>query len=409
MAKHYLIIADDFTGANDTGVQMCRRGLLTSVIFAGKAIPEESGSVVIDTESRGMTPEEAAKVTAGAAKSVDFASYDYVIKKVDSTLRGNVAEESKAVDDAYGSELVIFAPALPALGRTTEGGIHKLNGVRLTETEIAKDPRKPVREDNLQKILQKVYQEAVTYVSLDQVRKKEFPFDAGRVFVFDAKTDVDLRTIISAAKKTGKKVLWIGTAAIADNIMELENPTLPALGIVASVSAVTNRQLHMAEENTTLVQIPVHHILDGSVTLKPYVDQVVEALGRGEDTILLSSSSYDRAEMDKSAEAGKKLGMEIWEVSAFVQKMMGQAALEILSRADVSGVFATGGDTAMGLMSYLESDGSTILSEITVGLPMMKLVGGKKDGLKVVTKAGAFGEEDAILFAFRKLKEKNFG
>ena len=40
---------------------------------------------------------------------------------------------------------------------------------------------------------------------------------------------------------------------------------------------------------------------------------------------------------------------------------------------------------------------------------MMKLVGGKKDGLKVVTKAGAFGEEDAILFAFRKLKEKNFG
>ena len=42
----YLIIADDFTGANDTGVQLKRRGLRTSVIFAGRKPPEDEGCVV---------------------------------------------------------------------------------------------------------------------------------------------------------------------------------------------------------------------------------------------------------------------------------------------------------------------------------------------------------------------------
>ena len=45
----YLIIADDFTGANDTGVQLRRRGLPTSVIFAGRKLPVGTGCVVIDT------------------------------------------------------------------------------------------------------------------------------------------------------------------------------------------------------------------------------------------------------------------------------------------------------------------------------------------------------------------------
>ena len=58
----YLIIADDFTGANDTGVQLKRRGLRTSVIFAGRKPPEDEGCVVVDTESRGVGAEEAAEV-----------------------------------------------------------------------------------------------------------------------------------------------------------------------------------------------------------------------------------------------------------------------------------------------------------------------------------------------------------
>ena len=60
--NRYLIIADDFTGANDTGVQLKRRGLRTSVIFAGRKPPEDEGCVVVDTRGRGVGAEEAAEV-----------------------------------------------------------------------------------------------------------------------------------------------------------------------------------------------------------------------------------------------------------------------------------------------------------------------------------------------------------
>ena len=390
--NRYLIVADDFTGANDTGVQMKRRGLPTTVIFAGHPVPGGEGSVVIDTESRGLTGQEAGAVTAGALQGVDLDGFRCVIKKVDSTLRGNVAEEILAVDRAYGSELVVFAPALPALGRTTEGGVHMLKGVPLCQTELAKDPKKPVREDNLKKILERVYDEPVTHVGLEDIRAGKIDLTGGRVFTFDAALDGDLRAVILAAMATGKKVLWVGTAAIADSLMELERKTHPALGVVASVSSVTRGQ-------------PVHDLLAGRDTPAPYVEKTVESLLAGKDTILLSSSSYDRDQLALSEEEGKKKGMVTSQVSEYVQALMGAMTVEILQKAPVSGVFLTGGDTAMGVLGTAKADGSEILAEILVGIPMLKVVGGSLDGVKVVTKAGAFGQEDAILFAMRKLKE----
>lgn len=407
MPNRYLIIADDFTGANDTGVQMRRRGLATTVMFAGKEIPNDSSSVVIDTESRGMTGAEAGMAAAKAAEKIDFDAYKYVIKKVDSTLRGNVAEEIFAVDAAFQSELVIFAPALPDLDRTTVDGIQKLKGVPITQTELAKDPRKPVTEDNLKKILERVYKEPVIHLSLEQIRMGEISFGDARLYTADAVQNSDLQSVIGAAIGTGKKVLWVGTAAMADNLMELESKTYPALGISASVSSVTCAQIKAAEAaGVTLVKVPVHRILSGEETVTAYIRRTTESLAAGKDTLLLSSSSYDRGDLELSASAGRQRGMEPEEVSEYVQKLMGEMAEKILSKASVSGVFLTGGDTAMGVLGAMRADGSEILTEIAVGIPMMRVVGGGMDGLKVVTKAGAFGKEDAILFALRKLKEK---
>ena len=80
-------------------------------------------------------------------------------------------------------------------------------------------------------------------------------------------------------------------------------------------------------------------------------------------------------------------------------------ALQVLEEVSVSGVFLTGGDTALGMLANIGADGSEILSEVRVGIPLIRVKGGSYEGLKMVTKAGAFGEEDAVAFALRKLKE----
>ncbi|HIX59657.1 MAG TPA: four-carbon acid sugar kinase family protein [Candidatus Blautia gallistercoris] len=399
-----LIVADDFTGANDTGVQLKRRGFPTRVVFQyGEQSPDDS--CVIDTESRGLEEQEAYKKVSEDVSKVNFADYKYVIKKVDSTLRGNVAAEIKALDEAYQSELVLFMPALPDLARTTVDGVHRLNGTPITETELARDPKKPVKEDHIGKILESVYQEPVTLVTLETIRTGTVDLTGGRLFACDAETNKDMQTVLQAAKALNKKILYVGTAAMADNLFEIDMPVKPSMALVASLSSVTAGQVKYAENaGARLVQVPVYEILEGKDP-KEYVDEAVKLLREGNDTIVLSSASYDRAEYDKTLEHSEKLGMTGPEVSLRTQNIMGEIARSILQQVSVSGVFLTGGDTAIGLFDKVKAQGSRIMGEVAIGIPIMSLVGGEQEGLPVITKAGAFGKEDAISYGLRKLKE----
>ncbi|CUX22047.1 four-carbon acid sugar kinase family protein [Clostridium sp. C105KSO13] len=406
MNTRYLIVADDFTGSNDTGVQLRRRGYPTEVIFAGN-VPSEDKSVVIDTESRTVSSDQAYDMVCNALKGMEFSGFRYVIKKVDSTIRGNIPQEIRAMDEALKPDLIVFAPALPGLGRTTINGVQRLNGVEICQTELSKDPRNPVEEDHLVKLLAKEYQEPVILKELAEIRSGGLSFENNRVFVCDAETDADLKNIIKAAQETEKTVLYIGTAGIADNLMEMESPSLPALGVVASISTVTNRQMHYCEEKGyTMVKVPVHEILTEESRMSQYRDMAIAALKRGEDTILLTSTSYNREEMEMSQKAGEEKGMSLTDTGEYVRSMIGRTAKEILEAVPVSGVFLTGGDTALGVMESIEAAGTEILSEILTGIPMVRAKGGMFDGLKLVTKAGAFGGDDAAAFAMRKIKEK---
>lgn len=406
MSDRYLIIADDFTGANDTGVQLKRRGIDTNVVFSNKLINTESCSFVIDTESRSKTEEEAYNIVKNILKGVDLSKFKYIIKKVDSTLRGNIAWEVKAVDEAYKSEIVIFTPALPDFNRTTVYGIHMLNNVPISETEMARDPLKPVKEDNITKLLEKVYNEEVIHISLDEIQNNQMDFTKGRIFTCDAVTNDDLKSIIKTAIQTEKRILWVGASAIADNLFEIEKATRPVLSIISSVSNVTRSQVKYAEnKGITLIKIPFYDILENKIEPKLYIEKTCKLLEEGEDVILLSSSSYSIEEYEKTNNVGNQLGLSKDEISSFINKIMGFISKEVLLISEVSGVFLTGGETAISFFNNVESLGSSIIQEIAVGIPIMRLMGGPLDGLKVVTKAGAFGDENAITYSIRKLKE----
>ena len=402
----YLIIADDFTGANDTGVQLRRRGIPTEVVFAGKPIGSDEASIVIDTESRTILSETAGKIVRNALKGVDFSPFKYVMKKIDSSIRGNIVEETKAVLEYFKPEIIVCAPALPVLGRTTVRGIQLLNGVRILDTEVAIDPINPVIDDDLVSILGKICGEKPTLKTLDDVRSDGFNLEGGKAFVCDAETNADLSAIVAATIKTGKKALYIGTAGIAESIMDVEHPVLPAFAVVASVSSVTNKQMqHCGRNGAVLIQVPIGKILTGEVKADELGEKALASLERGDDTILLTDTAYDRSTLKDSLEAFGKLGLSAIEAGEKVRTIMGELALGVLERTKVSGVFLSGGDTALGLMRKLGAEGADILSEAITGIPLTRVHGGKFHGLKLATKAGAYGNEDAVSLVMRKLKE----
>ena len=62
-----IVIADDFTGSNDTGVQLAKKGARTEVMLTPDQKPSRRADVlVINTESRAMPAAEAGKAVAQA-------------------------------------------------------------------------------------------------------------------------------------------------------------------------------------------------------------------------------------------------------------------------------------------------------------------------------------------------------
>jgi len=403
----YLIVADDFTGANDTGLQLTRQGKATYVTFQPEAEVSEGVSLVINTESRNCSEEQAAVRIGKALAHLDLDSFDVVMKKIDSTLRGNIASEIKALDALYGSALVLVAPALPSLGRTTLNGRQYLNGLPILETEHAHDPIKAVSEDNLVSLLARAYDEPVAHISLGQIRSGSLRFPQARIVVCDAETDEDMRIVVRKARSLQTRILYVGTLALAGHLCEGENPSKPSLGLIASLNSVTAIQVRYAQKaGVASVVLPVADILSGKEKIETYIGQALEVLHRGNDLLVVSSGVLDPYSYDLSIAEGRLLGLSPEEVSLQTRALMSGVAKALVEAVEVAGVVVTGGDAAMALMEVLSARMAEIVGEVSLGIPLNRVVGGPHDRMKVVTKSGGFGQSDAILFALQYVKNR---
>ena len=61
------VIADDLTGAADTGVQLARAGHRTAVAFRGERAHAGVDAVVVDTDSRGLARRRGGRARARAS------------------------------------------------------------------------------------------------------------------------------------------------------------------------------------------------------------------------------------------------------------------------------------------------------------------------------------------------------
>jgi D-threonate/D-erythronate kinase len=62
----------------------------------------------------------------------------------------------------------------------------------------------------------------------------------------------------------------------------------------------------------------------------------------------------------------------------------------------IAGLVVTGGDAARAIVEALEADGIALQGEVSDGVPMGTIVGGPADGIRIVTKAGGFGDDDTL-------------
>ena len=88
-----------------------------------------------------------------------------------------------------------------------------------------------------------------------------------------------------------------------------------------------------------------------------------------------------------------------------IARAIGLAVAELVKRG-ADGLVLTGGETAFSCCRALRATGLEIDREVAPGIPLSWILGGKNHGLPVVTKAGAFGDVQAINLAVAALREE---
>ncbi|MEM3430206.1 MAG: four-carbon acid sugar kinase family protein [Candidatus Bathyarchaeia archaeon] len=414
------VIADDLTGANDTGVQFSKQGLRTIVLTrveSLKDMPRDIDVIVIDTESRALPSSLAYDRVKIAAEKLVEAKVPIIYKKIDSTLKGNIGSELDGVMDVTGIKTAIVAPAFPANKRITVGGYQLVNQVPLSKTEAAFDPVTPVRESHVPTLIARQSRRKVGYVGLASVMELQSLVENLRdcvqrgeeIIILDSITQGDLKRIAQAAVKLNLHRLTCGPAGLAEELPQAMGliSGKPVVVISGSVSEVTMRQIAHAEgAGCIVVEVDTAKVIRGQRIQEVHrvVDETKRIVSQGFDVIISSARTKEAVSGD--LKIGESLGMTSVEVSNIIGLVLGEIASEVSAIGGVSGIFLTGGTTANRALEVMGAYGTEVDDEVSPGIPSSIIVGGRCSGLRIVTKAGGFGDEDAIMKSIRYLKMK---
>lgn len=401
-----LMLADDFTGAGDSGVQMTKNGIEAHIVFDANNIDPKK-SYVIDTESRNISGELAYAKVHDILEQLSDKPFEHYFKKIDSTIRGNICDEVSAAAEVLKPDVIVFNPANPDSGRTVEAGRLMMNGVRICETEIMRDPLCLVTEDHLPTMLTNELKTKVQYFSLSEVREKKFEWDGSPFVTFDVLSNQDFATVVNYFLNLEKRVLWVGSAGMANNLFAALQPHDPVLCLVGSISQTSRQQVKTVVTNgIVLVELNIPKLLRKETTLQEVADEAVAHLDRGRDVVVVSAKEHE--DYLDAVDTGRKLGMERADVAKYTQERLGELSTLILARSKVSSLFLTGGDTAISVSKWMHSDGAKIIDEVQPTVALIELDGGDYPGLTCVVKGGSIGTPETIWKSIVYLKERRF-
>lgn len=201
VSRSIFTIADDLTGALEAGAKFAH---VAPVRVTLSLNPSSSRCIVVDTESRHLTPGEASDRVRIVGEHARRTSPWLIYKKTDSTLRGNIGPELATLATLFPERELVYVPAYPEMGRTVRDGQLLVSGLPVHQTEFAGDPLNPVRNSDIATILNGL-----------------------KAQVVDGETEADVQRSARSLVESGLPLLVAGPAAIAAALARLLSDSAP--------------------------------------------------------------------------------------------------------------------------------------------------------------------------------------
>lgn len=406
-----LIIADDFTGALDTGVQFAACGISTKVVVDPETdlSGDRAQVLVVDTETRHLPAGEARSVVLRLAVRARKAGIPYIYKKTDSALRGNIGAELAAVLEASGEERLPFFPAFPQTGRITRGGIHYVDGIPVTESPFGRDPFEPVQSSVVTELI--AGQTALRPRACRRPLPEAFP-------------DTRIRRGSWSLTRKRRRTLWkreglcsrpdlfrswpgcAGFAAALPRLLGLDTGTpcpLPRLDprllvVCGSVNPITLAQLDAAEQSgfARLRLTPEQKLSPGY--WKTDAGQAslpaIEAMLAEHPRCIIETN--DSGGNGPTAAYAKELGLSLEELRIRIAGALGELVGSLFTSPALGTLLLTGGDTLLQCMNSVGVRELEPACELERGVVLARFTY-KGCTRHVITKSGGFGNRELLL------------
>ncbi len=433
MEFSWCIIADDFTGAGDSAIQFKTIGY--SVFHGLKGWEtlniDPYNVLVVSTESRFMDPENSYTKVFSTVKICKRYHIKCFFKKIDSTIRGNVADEIAAVMDAAGYDCALIAPAAPRNGRTVVDGHCLVEGHPVGSGAGGDDLFTPVTDSYIPALFEARFPDAVGHIDLSVRRRGKKAFrdelsrlrrDGKKVIISDAESIDDLR--VAATAKDDASVLMAGASGLAEAMTSEskrfhgehrlpETKQEEMLFLVGSVNDTSRRQsayLRMVKDIDFLTVDIASFLRDEEAEMKHLMTFFSQFKG---NRPVLIETLFTAETQDVVTELSVSLGLGEKVLGGKVSLFLGRLVTELFRLRRFRLLFATGGDTAARVVESLGIKGIELSAEILPGIPLglfnCELSG--DDPVCLVSKAGGFGPEDAMeqVFDFLKVNTEKQG
>jgi D-threonate/D-erythronate kinase len=412
--RSMLIVADDLSGAADCAIAFAGAGrrtvvtLETSSVTNTAAETDNADVIAADTDTRRLSPQDAARHTADAFNALN-APGRRLYKKIDSTLRGNWTAEVAALQPLAG--LAIVAPSFPATGRTLHEARVLVHGEPLENTETWK-LENAGRPANVRAMLEEAGLRCES-IDVDTLRGDinslldRIKTTAAQALIVDAHTGDDLKRLAQATAQLAPReqpLFWVGSGGLARELASLpdlfdveprealvhEKQEGAILILVGSLSAVSERQCAMLRERARVSEliVPPAVLRVGSehTDWRAWQSKIGDYLERHLD-LLVRIGRDDAFDPSEGAHLSTAL-----------------AALVTPHFRHVGGLIATGGETARAMLSAAGIGSLDLLAEVEAGVAVARPCAPHPARPAIVTKAGAFGSEHALFGAWEHLQ-----
>lgn len=420
-----LILADDFTGANDAAVSFALNGAQAMVMFHPENVPQAQ-VVAVNTDSRALPASQAEQAIKAAINTVALpGGFGWRVKKMDSTLRGNPGAELSAAIQEFGLTGAVVALASPCLGRTTVNGQCLVKGIPVNQTEFASDPKTPVTDADILHVLQQQAERVCYLADLACVRQGNLAATLQKCFargvevvVVDSETEADLEKVVDAVASLPVRPLLAGSAGICESLAQflypqpeasplLPHSTGPLLAVIGSMSEIAQQQMQavMRHPLVTHMALSAEQVLSAGNEsyLHECVQAAVAALNSGRHCVISTTEHHDaRHQVTRLCQRYQLSRAQLGEKLCL---FLGRLTQAILSDAVPGGVYLSGGDVAIAAARALGAQGFTIHGRIAECVPWGEFTGSQY--LRpVMTKAGGFGNTDTLLEVVHFFEEK---